>query len=247
MEYIAFSECGNRWENQDSYRIKQQDDGLLLICCDGMAHHHGLESSETVCNAIVGFWEQNQDFVDCEDKIRKACKKASEALNKHADELSHAEMGTTMVMASIEGDKATIAYSGDSRCYLLRPSEGLIYQTKDHIELSFGWEVLTNSFFSYRSEKLVHALCQQSLCGIAGQIGDIGTEPCVNTGAALSGDEFNILHRQTLSAERQCSFRQTAAWQSGRQPAFLRGRGDPSWAVQRWWAFSQIPQRDFLR
>lgn len=155
MEYIAFSECGNRWENQDSYRIKQQDDGLLLICCDGMAHHHGLESSETVCNAIVGFWEQNQDFVDCEDKIRKACKKASEALNKHADELSHAEMGTTMVMASIEGDKATIAYSGDSRCYLLRPSEGLIYQTKDHIELSFGWEVLTNSFFSYRSEKLV--------------------------------------------------------------------------------------------
>ena len=82
MEYIAFSECGNRWENQDSYRIKQQDDGLLLICCDGMAHHHGFESSETVCNAIVGFWEQNQDFVDCEDKIRKACKKASEIFHR---------------------------------------------------------------------------------------------------------------------------------------------------------------------
>jgi protein phosphatase len=39
-------------------------------------------------------------------------------------------MGTTMVMACIEGDTMTIAHVGDSRCYLQRPDTGLIYKTK---------------------------------------------------------------------------------------------------------------------
>lgn len=68
------------------------------------------------------------------------------ALDKKADSLNHCQMGTTMVMASIEGDTVTIAHVGDSRCYLQRPNEGLLYQTKDHVRLDFGWEVIDRCF-----------------------------------------------------------------------------------------------------
>lgn len=61
-------------------------------------------------------------------------------------------MGTTMVMASIEGDTVTIAHVGDSRCYLQRTDEGLLYQTKDHVRLDFGWEVVDRCFFSCQPE-----------------------------------------------------------------------------------------------
>ena len=46
-------------------------------------------------------------------------------------------MGTTMVMASIQGNKITIAHIGDSRCYLLRPGyydyEGITNTDKDNV------------------------------------------------------------------------------------------------------------------
>lgn len=50
---------------------------------------------------------------------------------------------------------ATIAHIGDSRCYVERPDEGLLYQTKDHIRLEFGWEIIAKCFFSYRPDVAV--------------------------------------------------------------------------------------------
>lgn len=72
-------------------------------------------------------------------------------------------MGTTMVMASIEDDVATIAHIGDSRCYVQRPEEGLFYQSKDHVRLDFGWEIVTKCFFSYRPEVAVPDIQQIKL------------------------------------------------------------------------------------
>lgn len=164
MDFVTFSECGNRWENQDCYRVLEQQERSLFLICDGMGkHYHGSLSSKTVCDAIENFWKQNEAYADCTEKVQEACRIASVALDKCADELGRAEMGTTMVMASVEGTKVTIAHCGDSRCYLLRPEEDLIFQTKDHIKLSFGWEVLVNSFFSYRSDKLVPEIHQFEL------------------------------------------------------------------------------------
>ena len=54
-------------------------------------------------------------------KVAEACKLASASVDKRADIFHHCQMGTTMVMASIQGNKITIAHIGDSRCYLLRP------------------------------------------------------------------------------------------------------------------------------
>ena len=38
---------------------------------------------------------------------------------------------------------------------LLRIIAGLLYQTKDHIRLDFGWEIVAKCFFSYRPEVAV--------------------------------------------------------------------------------------------
>ena len=73
-------------------------------------------------------------------------------------------MGTTLVMASIEGDIVTIAHVGDSRCYLQRPGQGVMYQTQDHVRLSFGYEIVARSFFSNHPEEAIADVVQFPVC-----------------------------------------------------------------------------------
>ncbi len=88
------------------------------------------------------------------DKVTVACKHAYRALDMRTYELGHCVMGTTLVMVSIENNMMTAGHVGDSRCYLLRPGEGLVYQTRDHLKNDYGWEVLDRCFFSYYPEKV---------------------------------------------------------------------------------------------
>ena len=126
---------------------------FMGIVCDGMGgHSFGEVASEAVCDAISKYWQEKSDTPDCETKVVMACKMACNALNQKACDLSQAEKGTTMVMASIEGGKVTIAHMGDSRCYLQRQGEGLLYQTEDHVRIDFGWEIVERCFFTYHPE-----------------------------------------------------------------------------------------------
>ena len=103
---------------------------------------------------------------------REVCHKASVAFDRKSFDMGHVQMGTTMVMASIEGNKVTIAHIGDSRCYLLRKGfsdwekfaetadvshveSNVVYETQDHVSLQFGWETVAKCFFSYRPEVAV--------------------------------------------------------------------------------------------
>ena len=125
----------------------------LALVCDGMGGHaNGEIASKTVADTIVDYWGNAVDEIDSKDKVDRACRKARVALDERSFAMGHVEMGTTMVMASIEGDAVTIAHLGDSRCYLMRPDEGLLYQTKDHIRMEYGWEIIDRCFFSYRPE-----------------------------------------------------------------------------------------------
>ena len=121
IKYATISKTGRRSNNEDCFNVLEmpEHNRFMGIVCDGMGGHSFGEVAS-----------------------RAACK----AINQKSYDLSHAEMGTTMVMASIEGYKATIAHVGDSRCYLLRQGEGLLCQTEDHVRIDFGWEhVLTNA------------------------------------------------------------------------------------------------------
>ena len=166
IQYATISETGTRKNNEDAFRMIGTSDGnrWLAVVCDGMGgHDKGEVASETVADAIVNYWRKAVDEIDSKDKVEKACLKARVALDECAFNMGHVKMGTTMVMASIEGDTVTIAHLGDSRCYLMRPSVGLLYLTKDHIRMECGWEIIDRCFFSYRPEACIPDVVQFKL------------------------------------------------------------------------------------
>lgn|SRR5574344_1877911 len=166
IHYSTFSDAGRRPNNQDFVNLisKCNSDDRMFIVCDGMGGHAmGNVASRTVGMSICNYWEKNPKRKDCEKKVIDACHQASVAIDKKSDALHHVEMGTTMILASIEDNMITVAHCGDSRCYLLRSGEGVIYQTKDHVGTSFGWEVVTQCFFSYKPKTAIPEIKQFNL------------------------------------------------------------------------------------
>ena len=157
IKYTTFSEIGKRRANQDVCRFIEMPEHkrTLMVVCDGMGGHSmGDVAAETVCNAICEYWNSNTHTKDSETKVIEACKAASDALYKRSRVVRPIEMGTTMVMASVESNIVTIAHCGDSRCYLLRDGE-VVYQTQDHADPHWGSEVVTRCFFSMNPEVAV--------------------------------------------------------------------------------------------
>lgn len=111
-------------------------------------------AAETVCNALCEYWIEHAMETDSEEKVRKACAVAWKELYERSVRVRPVEMGTTLVMASVEGDRVTVANCGDSRCYLFREGQ-LVFQTVDHAEQRNGWEVVTRCFFSQREDAAV--------------------------------------------------------------------------------------------
>lgn len=174
ITYATISKAGRRSYNEDSFNIidSPEKDRWMGIVCDGMGGHAmGDIASKTVVKAISDYWKKFSDMCDREEKVIKACKKANIAIDQQSFK-HHVQMGTTMVMVSIEGNMATIAHIGDSRCYLIRKGyydyedinntdkDHVVYQTTDHVRLDFGWEVVEKCFFSYRSEVAVPDIVQ---------------------------------------------------------------------------------------
>ena len=162
IEYTTFSEIGKRRANQDVCRVIEmpEHNRALMLVCDGMGGHSmGDVAAETVCNAICEFWMNNPDIPDSGTKVTEACRVASDALYARSRVVRPIEMGTTLVMASVEGNKVTIAHCGDSRCYLLRDGE-VVHQTQDHSDPHMGSEVVTKCFFSMDSEVAVPDIAQ---------------------------------------------------------------------------------------
>lgn len=170
IKCATISKTGKRSNNEDAFSVWNSPDEIrwMGIVCDGLGGHAmGEVASETVTHAIAEYWTQHTAQDDDQGKVVKACKKASCALDQRAEQFHHCEMGTTMVMASIVNNIATIAHVGDSRCYVLRSQNEdcnrkyeKIYQTKDHVRTDFGWEVVSRCFFSYQGEKAVPEIHQ---------------------------------------------------------------------------------------
>ena len=157
IEYTIFSEAGVRRANQDVCRVVEMPahDRSVMVVCDGMGGHAmGDAAAQTVCDAICKFWEENPGYNDSVQKVTEACKEASDALCKRSRVVRPIEMGTTMAMASIEGNVVTIAHCGDSRCYLFSNGK-VVYQTQDHTDGAMGSEVVKRCFFSMNPEAAI--------------------------------------------------------------------------------------------
>lgn len=155
ISYATISECGKRSNNEDAFKVvhNQTEGEWMGVVCDGLGGHPmGEVASATVVNSIYNYYENHRNNEDEIQIIKGACQEAQNNLNQKSDTFNHVEMGTTVVMAVVRGDKLTIAHIGDSRCYVVKKRGEVVYQTSDHTKLSFGFEVLSKCIFSYKED-----------------------------------------------------------------------------------------------
>lgn len=128
---ISINELGNRNNQEDSII---QWNNRLFVLCDGMGgHEKGEVASQTVCQSLVTWFEQNvspdDSFTD--DQLREAIEYAYQQLDQYADG-NPKQMGTTLTLLFIGNNGMTAAHMGDSRIYHIRPNTGVLYQSRDH-------------------------------------------------------------------------------------------------------------------
>lgn len=149
LEYTYFSEIGSREDNEDCLRVLTvpEYNRTLFIVCDGMGGHScGEIASAAVCKSISTYWGKTPEQNDSEQKVYGATVQACNMLN---NQLLGYEMGTTMVLASIENDRAMVTHCGDSRCYVVGIKGNVKYRTMDHVN---GVGYITNCFFTGRND-----------------------------------------------------------------------------------------------
>jgi protein phosphatase len=127
----------SRIERQDSPKGKSIAAQGLYILCDGMGGHAGGEiaSSMTVDLLRDYFATRWGDTLPDEQTIREGIVTANEAvyeINQQNAAQGSGRMGTTLVLVLVQDQNIAVAHVGDSRCYGITPSQGLIQLTLDH-------------------------------------------------------------------------------------------------------------------
>ena len=154
ITYNTFSEKGTRGENQDFIRtVADKDNGrYAFILCDGMGGHaHGHLAARIVATSIARDIKYNSP--KDENDTPAMISRASWTLDTMADVYGGAKMGTTMVMAYIEGDEMTVMHCGDSRCYVYDADKNIKYVTADHNSGDYMGAPITRCFFTGQPEK----------------------------------------------------------------------------------------------
>lgn len=141
--------------NEDCFNVVEiADKRTLFVVCDGMGGHScGEVASQTVCDSFSAYWEEHFEQEDSKAKVLDAAKEVSKILDEKS---GYYQMGTTLVMCSIEGKRATIAHAGDSRCYVIDIKGNVKYRTIDHIESSsISLPYINRAFFTHHPEDAV--------------------------------------------------------------------------------------------
>lgn len=102
IEYTTLCKQGKRRNNEDYLLVDShpEQNHWMGIICDGMGGHScGEVASKTVADAITSYWTRHQNYKDDETKVKKACQNAFRIFNSQT---RHVEMGTTMVMTSVQ-------------------------------------------------------------------------------------------------------------------------------------------------
>lgn len=151
MQHIQFSEKGSRITNEDCCNVVEiPGKRTLFVVCDGMGgHSFGVVASKTACEVFSDYWKENVDLPDSVGKIEAAARQASAVIDEKS---GMSQMGTTLVMASIEGNKAHIAHAGDSRCYVIDIKGNVKYRTIDHVGYN---SCINRAFFTRQPESAI--------------------------------------------------------------------------------------------
>jgi len=141
--------------NEDCFNVVEiPDQRTLFVVSDGRGGHScGEIASQTVCDSFSAYWEEHSEQEDSKAKVLDAAKEASRILDEKS---GYYQMGTTLVMCSIEGSRATIAHAGDSRCYVIDIKGNVKFRTIDHIESSsISLPYINKAFFTRHPEDAV--------------------------------------------------------------------------------------------
>lgn len=152
---LAIHEMGNR-KNQEDFICpvvrKATPDDRLFIVCDGMGgHEHGEVASETFATALSEYFAAHvmRDDVLDDGTLAAAVEHAYTCLDAK-DDGSYKKMGTTLTLVYFHRGGVTAAHIGDSRIYHIRPSEGLLYVSRDH---SLVYDLYQSGEISYDEMK----------------------------------------------------------------------------------------------
>jgi serine/threonine protein phosphatase PrpC len=110
-----------RAQNQDVWDARISADGrsAVLALADGMGGHRGgLESAQAAVTAAMAVLTEAEPVHDPEGTLRRAVAAANDAVAVARESIG-GNPGTTLVLAIIVGDLATVANVGDSRAYLV--------------------------------------------------------------------------------------------------------------------------------
>lgn len=134
---LCCNKVGRREKNEDSIypRLNMGDtDSRLFLVCDGMGgHENGEIASSGISQVFADYWLINAEEKDTEQKVSRALAEGVHQLETIClSDGAERKMGTTLALASINDDSIMVAHIGDSRIYLIRHGEGIVFKTKDH-------------------------------------------------------------------------------------------------------------------
>lgn len=136
MKAVGMSDIGRcRQNNEDAYYIAEPNFPIpyCYIVADGMGGcNAGEVASQTAIAAFSSYIQTQANQQEIPDLLTASFQAANKAVfDKSNTSLEFAEMGTTMVAAIVQKEKAYIAHVGDSRAYLLQ-DDVLHLLTTDH-------------------------------------------------------------------------------------------------------------------
>ena len=131
MRALALTDVGIRRENNEDFFLMNQALGLFVIS-DGMGGYQAGEiASEIASRTIIETFESIQGFT-FERDIHLLLESANEAILNYVKQHPDCRgMGTTVVIAYIQGHTLHVANVGDSRCYGIL-KDGIRQLTQDH-------------------------------------------------------------------------------------------------------------------
>lgn len=123
------SDAGGREKNDDTVRIIQQPDGICVFVGDGLGGYDGGRIASSTAANVIEEYRNKESFLD-EVHMQRAAVMANEAVFEQ-QKTRRGQMKTTLVVLSIEDDKARWMHVGDSRLYHFVNGK-LRCQTMDH-------------------------------------------------------------------------------------------------------------------